>query len=258
ENIDGLRVETGDMLGRHDALVLSRVSEHLLPIHIAYGVDAIDVGSHHVIDRDDVPLGLDADLFQADVLDVALSTDGHEERVGLDGVFLAPVVDGAHFHALAGDLDVVSGGTGALDDVHLLPTQRSLDLGTNVLVLVRDDVADEGYLGAVAMVDAGPLDTGGTAAADDDALRHFLEHHGVVAVEDALAVELDALDGTRAGARVDDDLVTCDPEGIAALLGGDLDRVLVEELAPTHEHGDLVLLVEEVGEPAELALDDIE
>ena len=68
------------MLDRDDAVVLGGMREHLLAVDIADRVDPLDVRAHHRIDRDkSLLVGLDADLFQADVLDDWFAADGDHQ-----------------------------------------------------------------------------------------------------------------------------------------------------------------------------------
>ena len=113
---------------------------------------------------------------------------GDQQHLGLDGALLALGVLEPHRHAVLGDVDVVGGRAGAGDDVHLLALEGAGEVLGDLVVFLRHDVADQRHLRAVAVVDRGPLDAGGAAAADDEALRQVLEDDGVVGVDDPLAV----------------------------------------------------------------------
>ena len=60
----------------------------------AYGVDALDVGFHHVVHRDEAAVNLDAHCLQADSIDVALYSDGHQYRIAVQDGALSPGEDG--------------------------------------------------------------------------------------------------------------------------------------------------------------------
>src|SRR5262249_3238269 len=189
---------------------------------------------------------------------VALAAGADEEDLGFDGALLALGVLQPHGDAVLADVDVVGGGAGADSEVHLLPLEGAGELVGDLLVFHRDDVADEGDFRAVALVDRTPFDAGGAAAADDEALRQVVEEDGVVGVDDARRVPVDALDRAGAGTGVDDDVLRLEAEGGAAVVRGDADGGGGQQAAATHEDRDLVLLLEEVEETLVLAVDDLQ
>jgi hypothetical protein len=137
------------------------VGEELAAVHVADRVDAVDVRPHHGVDRDVVAVGLEPDLLEADVLDVALAAD-RDQSVSASTVRSLPLASLIRMVTLVSPLTSMSSavGAGAEGEVHLLAAEGAGERVLDLLVLVRDDVADEGDLGAVAMVDRGPLDAG--------------------------------------------------------------------------------------------------
>ena len=145
-----------------------------------------------------------------------------------------------------------------MDDGQLLPLERASQLVGDLLVFHRDDIANQGGRGAVAVVDRGPFDSGGAASADDEALRQLVQHDGMIGVDDLLAVVGKAFDRTRSGAGVDDDVLALDTERRASVFRSDANGVVVEQLAAAQEDRNLVLLVEEIEQALVLSVDDLE
>ena len=77
-----MRIEPLDGLDADDALVLGLVGEHRRAGDIADGVDARHVGPVERIDHDRAALGLHAELFQAEILDVADDADRGDDALG--------------------------------------------------------------------------------------------------------------------------------------------------------------------------------
>ena len=93
--VHGVRVQALDRLDADDALVLGLVGEHRRARDIADGVDAGDVGAAEPVGDDAAALGLDAELLEAEALDVADHADRRDGAIefGVRPLALA-VLDG--------------------------------------------------------------------------------------------------------------------------------------------------------------------
>ena len=185
------------------------------------------------------------------------AADGHEQHFGLDHLFLAPVVLDPHPHSGLGHVDVVRGRARSREDGDALSLEGADQHGRGFLVLGGDDASDQTDLRAVATIDRRPLHTDRPAAADDEALRQRLQHDRVVGIDDSLAIEWQVLDRPGARPGVDDDVAGGERERCAAASGGDLDLTGTGDPAESGDHGDLVLLIEEILQAFVLSVDDL-
>src|SRR6478735_4348482 len=252
------RVQPHDVFDCDDAMVHGGMGQKLLAIDITDSVDVGNLRLLHIVDRDVGVLCLDTELFEADVLDIALAADGDQQGLTLDHTLFALRVFDAHLDAVLADLDIVGCRSRTLYHGHFLSLEGTGELLGNVLVFHGDDVADQSGRSAVSMVNRGPLDAGSAPAADDEALRQLLQHDGMVGIDDLLAVIGNSLDRAGPRAGVDDDVFPREAERGAAVLRGDADGVIVDQLASANEHGNLVFLVEKIEEALVLPLDDLE
>ena len=76
-----MRVQALDRLDADDALMLGLVRQHRRAGDVADGVDARHVGLAEAVDDDGAALGLHAELFQPEVLDVADHADRGDHAV---------------------------------------------------------------------------------------------------------------------------------------------------------------------------------
>ena len=196
-------------------------------------------------------LGLHAELFQAEIFDIADDADRGDDAV--DGERL-----GAAFAVVDGRGDAVGFlvelghlGAGENFDALLLETlaRESGDLG----VLDRQDLRqhlDHRHLGAERAVERGELDADGAGADHQQRLRHAVRHHGLEIGPDQLLVRLETRQHARPRAGGDDDVLGLVCAGAeralwrfaAAGFHGDLAGRVDRGFAP--DHRDLVLLHE--------------
>ena len=150
---------------------------------------------------DGAALGLHAELFQAEVLDVADDADGRDDA--LDGERLRAalaVVDGG---GDAVGLLVELGHLGAGHDLDALLLEALAREGGDLGVLDRQDLRqhlDHRHLGAERAVERGELDADRARADHQQRLRHRCRHHRLEIGPDQLLVGLDAR-AARAAAR---------------------------------------------------------
>ena len=202
------------------------------------------------IDGDRAALGgLDPGVLEAVALEPRGETDGLEDLVGLDDLFLAVLADG--------DLDLVAGVLDLLDlglqeDLHaevlVVLGQLLGDLG----ILGRDhplEELDDGDLDAEVGHHIGELHANGAGAGNHDGARELVVED-LLLVGDHVLRELGARHEPRRRARGDDDVVSGHLAGLA-VVALHLDRLRVDEGAPAVDLLDLVLLHQEVD-----ALDD--
>ena len=84
-----------DRLDADHALMLGLVRQHRRPGDVADGVDAGHVGLAVAVDHDAAALGLDAELFQAEALDVADDADRRDHPLDIrSSAACLAVVDG--------------------------------------------------------------------------------------------------------------------------------------------------------------------
>ena len=76
--------QAGDLFDADHRLVLGLVREHRRPGDIADRIEAGDVGLAIAVDDDGAAVGLHAERFEAEVLDIALHADGRDHAVGGD------------------------------------------------------------------------------------------------------------------------------------------------------------------------------
>ena len=193
---------------------------------------------------------LHAGCVQAHLVGVGLDADGHEHLVGGEGLH------GVALQVLHRDRDAVGAdlhllGAGAGEDLDALLGEGLVHFGGHLCIFQGQDLVqhlDDGDFGAVGCVDIAELHADGAGADDDEFLGHFLEHHGIAVLDDALAVDLGAGQAAGAGAGGDDEVGggDCLCFGVGDELGGaDLEGVGVGKDGVTLDHVDLVLLHQE-------------
>ena len=136
-----MRMQALDRLDADHAFMLGLVREHRRPRDVADGVDAGHIGPAHAVDHDGAAIGLHAELFETEILDIADDADRRNHPV--DG------------HRLRAALAVVDGRG---DAVGLLVELRHLGAGEDLDALFLELLAREGR-------DLGILRPAGSAAA---------------------------------------------------------------------------------------------
>ncbi|MGY3082320.1 hypothetical protein ACVWZZ_008728 [Bradyrhizobium sp. LM6.10] len=250
--VHGMRVQALDRLDADHAFMLGLVREHRGTRDVADGIDAGDVGVAVAVDHDDAAIGFDAELFEAEILDIADDADrrDHPLELGRDRLALA-VVDGGD-DAVGLLLQLRDLGRGHDLDALLLETLagKAGDLG----VLDRQDLRqhlDHGDLGAHGVEERGEFDSDRAGADHQQRFRHPLGHHRLEIGPDQLLVGLEPRQHARPRAGRHDD-VFCLISSLAqralrtldvGLLHGDLPGRVDRCGAP--DHADLVLLHQE-------------
>ena len=77
-------MQTLDRFDADNALVLGLVRKQRRPGDVADGVDARHTGAVERIDHDGPTLGFHADLFKAEILDVADNADGGDDALDIE------------------------------------------------------------------------------------------------------------------------------------------------------------------------------
>src|SRR3569833_2939705 len=143
-----MRVQAFDRLDADDALVLGLVRQHRRPGDVTDRIDARYVGFAEVVDLDDAALELYAELFEANVLDIADDADGGDDAI--DGDLLAFVV-GLNGGGDAVGLLVELGDFGVRHDLHALLLELLAGDAGDLGILHRQDLRqhfNHGHLGA--------------------------------------------------------------------------------------------------------------
>ena len=163
-----------DGLDADHAFMLGLVREHRRARDVADRVDAGHVGLAVAVDHDAAALGFDAELFQAEIFDIADDADGGNHPVELDRLRLAlAVIDGGD-DAVALLLELRHLGVGENLDALLLEAlaRESCDLG----VFDRQDLRqhlDHGHLRAHGVEERCELDADRAGADHQQRLRHL-------------------------------------------------------------------------------------
>ena len=89
-----MRMQALDRLDADHAFMLGLVRQHRRARDVADGVDAGHVGLAVAVDHDAAAVGLDAEFFEPEVLDVADHADRRDHPLELDRLRLLAVVDG--------------------------------------------------------------------------------------------------------------------------------------------------------------------
>ncbi len=156
-----------DRLDADDAFVLGLVRKQRRPGDVADGINARHVGLAGAVDDDRAALGLHAELFQAEILDIADDADRGDDAVDGERLRAAlAVIDG---RGDAVGLLVELGHFGAGEDFDALLLEAFAREGGDLGILDGQDLRqhlDHGHLGAERAIERGELDADG-ARADD-------------------------------------------------------------------------------------------
>ncbi len=134
--------------------MLGLVRQHRRPGDVADGPDALDVGGAVFVDDDRTALGLHADGFEANTLDVALDANGRDQLVAADLLLGAVLELHMSDNTVTGLVDLGHLGFGQELDTALLEPLAG-ECG-NLRVLHRQDLwqqFDDGDLGAERAVE---------------------------------------------------------------------------------------------------------
>src|SRR6185437_10562173 len=217
--VEAVHLEAGDGLDDDDALVLGLVRQHRRAGDVADRPQAGNVGAAVVIDDDGATVDLHAELFEPEVLRVALHADGRDQGIAGD-VDLAAVLELDMGHD-AGLRFVDLGDLGLGHELDTALFEALLYVRGDFGVLDRQDLRqqlDDRHLRAERAVERGELHADGPRAHDDERFRHRLGRHRLEIGPDAIAVGLDAGQHARPGAGRDDD--------VFGLVGARAERIL--------------------------------
>ena len=164
-------------------------------------------------------LGLHAELFQAEIFDIADDADRGDDAIDGERLRAAfAVVDG---RGDAVRLFVELGHLGAGENLDALLLEAFAREGGDLGILRRQDLRqhlDHGHLGAERAIERGEFDADGAGADDQERLRHAVGHHGLEIGPDQFLVRLDAGQHARPRAGGDDDVL--------GLIGAGTERAL--------------------------------
>jgi len=235
----------GDLLDAEDALGARHVGQGRPRNAIPNGAVPRNVGAVEVVHDDLAPVGGDADLLEADALQIGDHADGAQHDVRIE-----------HFLALGGLDGDLGAGSGCIHSGHLAGG-HDVDAGLleapgellgDLLVFDGDDVGHvfhDGHIGSDGIVEVGELHTDGAGSDDHHLLGLLGEGHGFAVADDLFAVLGQVGQHAAAGSRRDDDVLGLD-HLLAAVLCGDLNLAAGQELAIAHDDVDLVLLHQEL------------
>ena len=188
-----------------DAFVLGLVRQERRAGNIADGVNAGHVGLAGAIGDDRAALGLHAELFQPEILDIADNPyrgndplNGERQRAAL------AVVDSCG-DAVGLLIELRHFGAGVNFDALLLKTlaREGGDLGVLDGKNLRQHF-DHGHLSAERPVERSEFDADGARADDQQRFRHAVRHHGLEVGPDQFLVRFQARQNARAGAGGED------------------------------------------------------
>ena len=124
------------------------------------------------IDHDDAALGFHAELFQAEIFDIADDADGGDDALDRDRLRLAALFDGG---GDAVGFLVELGHLGVGVDLDALLLEALAREGLNLVVLDRQNLRqhlDHGHVGAERAEERGELDADGAGADHQQRLRN--------------------------------------------------------------------------------------
>ncbi len=200
------------------------------------GVDAVDVRAAVLVDGDEATIvDLDAGGVETCALGHRSATHGDQQQIGLQLLVTLARLDG-HGDRPRGRLDAGDLDAGARVDAALAEGPADL-LGT-VGVLERQETVlelDDRHLDAEGVPGRRELHPDRAGPQHDRLLRELLEAQGVIRADDPLAVELGERQLARLGAGRDDERRRRQLLRVAAVLEGDLDRVLPGDHPGTDE-----------------------
>ncbi|KAK4045465.1 hypothetical protein OUZ56_033089 [Daphnia magna] len=249
------RLVAGDDFCNDFALFARLVGEHRLAADVADRPDVGDVRAADDVARDEAPLDLDADLFEAEAGAVRAHADGDEDDVADDLLGLSADFD-VHGDRAVGVLHVAE-RLGALEELRAVLRHLALDDGGDVGIDAGEHLIghfNDGQFGAETLVDAAEFEANDTAADDDEALRDLGEADRLFGADDLRAVELEGrdFDGRRAGR--DDDVLR--REALRGAVGRtDFNGVFVDNTGISRFKFDAVA-AEEAADAAGHLLDD--
>ena len=161
-----------DGLDADDAFVLGLVREQRRAGDVADGVNARHIGLARAVDDDGAALGLHAEFFQAEILDIADDADGRNDAIDGERLRAAlAVVDGRDD---AVGLLVELRHLGAGEDLDALLLEALAREGGDLGILGRQDLRqhlDDRHLGAERAIERGEFDADRARADDQQRFR---------------------------------------------------------------------------------------
>ena len=205
--VGGVRMQALDGLDTDHALMLGLVRQHRRAGDIADGVDAGDIGLAKTADHDAATVGLDAELLQPEIFDIADHADRGNHPVDLDGLRLALAVIEGRDHAVALLLEFRHLGVEKNLDALLFEClmRQFRNLGIFHRQHPRQHL-DHRHLRPHGAEERGKLDADRAGADHQQRFRHLLRHHRLKVGPDQFLVGLQPRQHARPGASRDDDM----------------------------------------------------
>src|SRR3954451_1170279 len=242
--VHGMRLEALDRFDADNALVFGLVRKQRRPRYVADGVDARHTGTVERIDHDGPPLGFHADLFKAEILDVADNADGGDDALDIER--LCPTFaleDRGHAIGLLLQL----GDLGIGQDLDALFLELLAGKRRNLRVFRRQylwQYLDHRHLGAEVAIERSKLDPDRTRPHHQKRFRHALRQHGLKVRPDQLLVRFEPRQHPRACAGSKNDVLRLIAVGAERTFGRlglagpdrDLARRVNNRLAPDDGH----------------------
>ena len=160
------------------------------------------------VDDDGAPLGLHAELFQSEILDIA--DHAHRGNHPVDGERLRAALAFVDGRGDAVGLLVELRHLGAGHDLDALPLEALAREGRDLGVLRRQDLRqhlDHGHFGAERAIERRELDADRARADHQQRFRHAVRHHRLEIGPDQLLVGLEPGQHPRPRAGRDDDVL---------------------------------------------------
>ena len=239
----------GQQLGERDAFVLGLVSQHRAADDIADGKDAVDIALEMLADDDPAfVVALDAQRFETEPVGVGDAADRHQYDVGGKRLGRSPLglLDGDR-QALARGAD--AGDLGGEPEREALPLQQPLQLlrrhRHRCRAAIRSRNSITVTLAPSLRPDRAELKADDAGADHQQLARDLVEGEGAGRGNDALLVDLDALEAGAVGTGGDDDAAGGNAARFA-IVAPNFDLARPNDAGGAVKGGDLVLAEQEI------------
>src|SRR6476646_2262283 len=217
--VHGMWLETLDRFDADNALVFGLVRKQRRPGYVADGVDARHTGAVERIDHDRPTLGFHADLFKAEILDVADNADGGDDTLDIDRLCPTFALDGRG-DAIGLLLQLSDLGIG--QDFDALFLELFASKRRNLRVFRRQylrQYLDHRHLGAEVAIERSKLDSDRARPHHQKRFRHALGQHGLKVRPDQLLIRFEPRQHPRACAGGKNDVLRLIDVGAERALG---------------------------------------